>query len=152
MIGSPLCSGTVHIRALLDLTQYGQGVSIVKRVFVTLDCTEPQPLAEFWAAFLDGEVVFTTAQAIGVRAEHLWLTAMRVDGYRPPTWPDDAISKQMHLDLDVEDLAASVAEAERLGAVPTEFQPAPDARRIMLDPAGHPFCITTGVPKFASGA
>ena len=54
---------------------------------------------------LGGELVFATAQAVGVRAEHLWLSAIRIDGYRPPTWPDDAVPKQIHLDLDVEDLA-----------------------------------------------
>jgi Glyoxalase-like domain len=62
-----------------------------------------------------------------------------------PTWPDDAVPKQIHLDLDVEDLGAAVAAAELLGAVVAQFQPVPEARRIMLDPAGHPFCLTTGV-------
>jgi hypothetical protein len=123
-------------------------MSFVRRVFVTLDCADPQPVAQFWAAMLDGEVVFETARAIGVRAEQVWLSAMRVDGYRPPTWPDDAVPKQIHLDLGVDDLEGAVAAAEALGAVPAEFQPAPEARRIMLDPAGHPFCLTTGVPKF----
>ena len=123
-------------------------MSVVHRVFVTLDCAEPHRLAEFWAAMLDGEVVFTTAQAVGVRADHVWLSAMRVDGYRSPTWPDDALPKQIHLDLGVEYLEAAVLEAERLGAVEVPFQPAPGARRIMLDPAGHPFCLTTGIPKF----
>ena len=75
-------------------------MSFVRRVFVTLDSAEPQPLAQFWAAMLDGEVVFATAQAVGVRAEHVWLSAIRVDGYRPPTWPDDAVPKQIHLDLE----------------------------------------------------
>ena len=122
-------------------------MSFVRRVFVTLDSAEPRPLAEFWAAMLGGELVFATTQAVGVRAEQVWLSAIRVDGYRPPTWPDDAVPKQIHLDLDVEDLDAAVTTAERLGAVTAQFQPAPDARRIMFDPAGHPFCLTTGVPK-----
>ena len=117
-------------------------MSFVRRVFVTLDSSEPRPLAEFWAAMLGGELVFATAQAVGVRAEQVWLSAIRVDGYRPPTWPDDAVPKQIHLDLDVEDLDAAVTTAERLGAVAAQFQPAPDARRIMFDPAGHPFCLT----------
>jgi hypothetical protein len=122
-------------------------VSFVRRVFVTLDCADPRPLAEFWAAMLGGKLVFATAQAVGVRAEHMWLSAMHVDGYRPPTWPDDAVPKQVHFDLDVEDLGAAVTAAEQLGAVAAEFQPAHEARRIMLDPAGHPFCLTTGVPE-----
>jgi hypothetical protein len=125
-------------------------VPFVRRVFVTLDCAEPRPVAEFWAAMLDGEVVFETAQAVGVHADHVWLSAIRIDGYRPPTWPDDAVPKQIHLDLDVEDLDAAVAAAARLGAVAAEVQPAPEARRIMLDPAGHPFCLTTGAPKIAA--
>jgi len=123
-------------------------MSLVHRVFVTLDCAEPDKLAAFWAAMLGGEIVFTTAQAVGVRAEHVWLSAMRVDGYRPPTWPDDTVPKQVHLDLGVDDLGAAVAAAARLGAAEARFQPAPHARRIMLDPAGHPFCLTTGIPKF----
>jgi hypothetical protein len=132
----------------LTASRYRSGVSFVHRVFVTLDCAEPRPVAEFWAALLDGEIVFETAQAVGVRAEQLWLSAIRIHDYRPPTWPDDAVPKQIHFDLDVDELDAAVAEAERLGAVAAQFQPAPDARRIMLDPAGHPFCLTTGVPKF----
>lgn len=119
----------------------------VHRVFVTLDCAEPRPLAEFWAALLGGEVVFSTPQAVGVRTGHLWLAAMRVDGYRPPTWPDDAVPKQMHLDLGVEDLDAAEAEALGLGATAAAFQPAPESRRILLDPAGHPFCLTAGIPR-----
>jgi hypothetical protein len=116
-------------------------VAFVHRVFVTLDCAEPHSLAEFWAAMLGGVVVFTTAQAVGVRTEHVWLSAMRVEGYRPPTWPDDAVPKQVHLDLGVEDLDGAVAAAQQLGATVAPFQPAPAARRIMLDPAGHPFCL-----------
>jgi hypothetical protein len=42
------------------------------------------------------------------------------------------VPKQIHLDL---------------GATRAEFQPAPDARRILLDPAGHPFCLTVGIPR-----
>ena len=59
---------------------------------MTLDSAHPRPMAEFWAAMLGGKVVFTTAQAVGVRAEHMWLSAIHVDGYRPPTWPDDTRS------------------------------------------------------------
>ena len=43
---------------------------------------------------------------------------------RPPG-PTTPVPKQIHLDLDVEDLGAAVAAAERLGAVAAQFQPAP---------------------------
>ena len=42
-----------------------------------------------------------------------------------PTWPDDALPKQIHFDLDVEDLGAAVTAAEQLGAVAAEFLPHP---------------------------
>ena len=119
---------------------------IAHRVFVTLDCADPGPLAAFWAAMLGGQVVFTTEQAAGVRAGALELAALRVPDHRPPTWPDPEVPAQVHLDLGVSELEAAVAEAERLGARPTAFQPAPDLRRVLLDPAGHPFCLTTQIP------
>ena len=48
----------------------------------------------------------------------------------------------LHLDFEVVDLAAAVAHAVELGAQEAEFQPQDDVR-VMLDPAGHPFCLYT---------
>jgi hypothetical protein len=79
----------------------------------------------------------------------MWIAAIHVDGYRPPTWPSGEVPKQMHLDLGVSDLDAAVAEAERLGARQASHQAAPDRHRVLLDPAGHPFCLTTQVPRDA---
>ena len=42
--------------------------------------------------------------------------------------------------LGVQDLEAEVARAEGLGARRAEWQPQDDVR-VMLDPAGHPFCL-----------
>ncbi len=68
---------------------------------------------------------------------------MRVDGYVAPTWPDPDVPAQMHLDVSVTDLAAAVAAAEALGARQAAVQPQPTLWRVMLDPVGHPFCLTT---------
>lgn len=124
-------------------------MAVARTVFVTLDCADPLPLAQFWAAMLDGEIRIVSAATVGVRTSSVWITAMRVADYRPPTWPEPGVPKQIHLDLAVDDLPAAVAEAERHGATPTGFQPAPDLRRVMLDPAGHPFCLTTQAPREA---
>jgi hypothetical protein len=75
------------------------------------------------------------------------MTAVRVENYRAPTWPGDAIPKQMHLDLAVTDLGLCSAEAVRLGAMLCEFQPAPERYLVFLDPEGHPFCLTTQIPE-----
>jgi hypothetical protein len=46
----------------------------------------------------------------------------------------------MHIDIGVRDLDAAVAQAAGLGATPARYQPQENVR-VMLDPAGHPFCL-----------
>ena len=60
----------------------------------------------------------------------------------PPAWPAGASEQQMqmHLDIEVDDLAAAVDVAVEAGARPAHFQPQDDVR-VLLDPAGHPFCL-----------
>jgi Glyoxalase-like domain len=121
-------------------------MAVTERVFFSMDCADPGPLAEFWAAMLGGEVFFSRSTAAGVRAGSVRLATIRIEDYQQPSWPDGDCPKQMHLDLGVTDLDAAVAEAERLGARVAAYQPAPDKRRVLLDPAGHPFCLTTLMP------
>ena len=67
----------------------------------------------------------------------------------PPDCPGGAGDQQMqvHIDIDidiaVDELAAGGAWAEACGAVAADHQPQPNVR-VMLDPAGHPFCLFTG--------
>jgi len=63
-------------------------------------------------------------------------------GYRPPVWPpaDGDQRPMMHLDFQVGDLEAAVAEAVAAGATLADHQPS-DNVRVLLDPAGHPFCL-----------
>lgn len=49
----------------------------------------------------------------------------------------------MHLDVSVIHLDEAAARAVELGARMAQHQPAPDLWRVFLDPAGHPFCLTT---------
>ena len=62
--------------------------------------------------------------------------------YVPPVWPSTAGHPQMqlHLDLEVTDLEGATADAVSLGATLPEHQPQRDVR-VLLDPAGHPFCL-----------
>lgn len=46
----------------------------------------------------------------------------------------------MHLDVEVDELDAAVADAIALGASVAEYQPQENVR-VLLDPAGHPFCL-----------
>jgi hypothetical protein len=124
-------------------------MAVARTGFVSMDCADPLALGEFWAAMLGGEIAFTNGTTVGIRTDWVWLSALKVDGYVAPTWPDSEVPKQIHLDLAVTDLEAAVAEAERLGARSAPVQPAPDRWRVLLDPAGHPFCLTTEIPPEA---
>jgi hypothetical protein len=53
----------------------------------------------------------------------------------------------MHLDLSVSDLAAGEREVLALGATKATTQPAPETYLVFLDPAGHPFCLSTMIPE-----
>jgi hypothetical protein len=46
----------------------------------------------------------------------------------------------MHFDFQVGDLDSAVAEAVELGATLAMSQPQENVR-VLLDPAGHPFCL-----------
>ncbi|MDT4911095.1 MAG: hypothetical protein QOC66_223, partial [Pseudonocardiales bacterium] len=42
-------------------------MSVARSGFVSLDSAEAQPLAQFWAAMLGGEIVYTSATPADVR-------------------------------------------------------------------------------------
>ena len=67
---------------------------------------------------------------------------LRNPAYVPPVWPEEPGAQQQmtHLDFAVDDLEQAAAHAVRCGAVPARAQ-FTDAWRVMLDPAGHPFCL-----------
>lgn len=66
--------------------------------------------------------------------------------YSPPVWPEEpgAPSKMLHLEIAVEDVEAAVAIVIGAGGREAPTQPvdrSADQLRVMLDPAGHPFCL-----------
>jgi hypothetical protein len=112
-----------------------------------MDCADPVELGNFWSSLLGGEVAFTSDDFVAVKLEHVWLSAVRLDHYEPPTWPEGDLPKEMHLDLAVDDLDQGEEEVLALGGVKAATQPAPDRFLVFLDPAGHPFCLSTMIPE-----
>lgn len=118
---------------------------------VCLDCGNADELARFYGALLGWE--------IAVRDGDDWITLRDPAGgvglniqaeswYEPPVWPEqpDAQTKMLHFEIQVEDMEAAVAYAVAIGARIAPHQPADrvqDELRVMLDPAGHPFCLYT---------
>jgi Glyoxalase-like domain len=122
-------------------------MALARLASTALDCSDPAALAAFWAELIGGEIAFTSEEFCAVKTDRGWLATVRVADHEPPTWPDPSIPKQMHLDLAVDDLEAAQAEAVRLGAQLPPSQPAPDRWRVLLDPAGHPFCLSMQIPE-----
>jgi hypothetical protein len=119
-------------------------MAIGKLWSVTLDCADAQELAQFWADALDGKVAYTSDKFVGVELpDGLWIGAYQIADYQAAEWPDGEPPKQFHLDLSVDDLDAAERAALELGATKAQHQPEPDRWRVLLDPAGHPFCVTS---------
>jgi catechol 2,3-dioxygenase-like lactoylglutathione lyase family enzyme len=76
---------------------------------------------------------------------HLKIEIQGAHYYTPPVWPPVPGEQQMmvHLDIAVDDLDAAVSWAIEAGAKLADHQPQSGAR-VMLDPAGHPFCLFPG--------
>lgn len=99
---------------------------------------------------LDGEVAVETPDFCAVKAGAIYLGAVHIDDYQPPTWPPPERSQQLHLDLAVNDLDAAEAQAIQLGATKDSQQPIPERCRVLRDPAGHADLTHCGAGSFAS--
>ena len=74
------------------------------------------------------------------------LAFQQVDELSSPTWPDDAVPQQLHLDTTVESVDELEREHERaigLGArmLLDRIDDPDEPLRVYADPQGHPFCI-----------
>ncbi|MGW5249261.1 VOC family protein [Streptomyces sp. NPDC004129] len=111
---------------------------------VTFDCADPAEMSRFYGDAIGLDVVYSNDEFVLLGQEgSAGLGFIRVADYQRPTWPDPSQGKQAHIELGVDDLDAAQAWLLALGAVKPEFQPAPDRWRVLLDPAGHPFCISS---------
>lgn len=113
---------------------------------VVLDAPDVGVLARFYSELRGWPIhkLDANGAALDLGEGVAYLAIQRNPDYVPPTWPVVAGAQQMmlHLDFEVEDLAAETARAVRLGAQLVDFQ-AQQNVRVLLDPAGHPFCLYT---------
>ena len=119
----------------------------------TLDAYDVVALARFYEHLLGWDVVALEGARDGYPPEDAWAKlaapdrAMKLEiqfeqHYVPPVWPPESGAQQMmiHLDIAADDLDAGVAWAVECGATLAAHQPQ-EGVRVMLDPAGHPFCL-----------
>ena len=110
---------------------------------VSIDCPDHERLARFYLDLLSAELLWSTSTAAAVRCGTYVLIAQKCVPYVPPQWPGASV---LHLDLNGErDVDELVEHAVSVGASLATHQP--DERwTVLLDPAGHPFCITPFSP------
>lgn len=109
---------------------------------LTLDSSDARRDADFWSGVLGWEVAHVQdeyAMLAGPGGMALGLGTL--PDHEAPGWPNEHGSKQFHLDLAVDDLDAGVEQCVALGATFPDEQPG-ETWRVLLDPSGHPFCLT----------
>lgn len=112
---------------------------------VTLDCADPRALARFYHELTGMEIVYSEDEFAGLaNTSGTNLGFQRVEGYQAPRWPGQVVPQQFHLDYGVDSLDRAEKQAVALGAVKPDHQPGGDRWRVLLDPAGHPFCLVAG--------
>jgi catechol 2,3-dioxygenase-like lactoylglutathione lyase family enzyme len=109
-----------------------------------VEAPDPGALARFYSALLGWPLVHEEpgTAVVATAPEGPFVVFQQATGYRPPVWPpaDGDQRPMMHLDFQVGDLEAAVAEAVAAGATLAGHQPRENVR-VLFDPAGHPFCL-----------
>lgn len=116
---------------------------------LTIDCSDAEVLGAFYSRLLGWEVTARDGAGwLQVRNPQggISLNIQAEDAYEPPVWPEQPglQSKMMHFEVLVTDLDAAVRVVLECGGTEALHQPTERDRtrlRIMLDPAGHPFCL-----------
>jgi hypothetical protein len=107
---------------------------------LTIGCTDPELVAEFYRAAGAGEITRRDADSAFVTLGGVLLIFRKVEDFEPPTWPSQKVPMQMHVEFYVDDLKTAEAQLQALGATTSEHQPHQDPTMlVMVDPAGHPF-------------
>lgn len=124
---------------------------------ITVGCPNPRELAAFYARLLEARTTASeppmpdepeTAGWAQIRSTSdrgtITLSFEYESEWRTPTWPSEPGKQHItqHLDILVDDLDRAVEWAIECGARQAAYQPQDDVR-VMLDPAGHPFCLFT---------
>lgn len=109
-----------------------------------IEAPDPLALATFYSLLLEWPIVHHEPGTTVMKPpqDGVFIVFQQADGYTPPVWPPLPGTQRpmMHLDVEVDDLDAATASALELGATLASEQPR-DSVRVLLDPAGHPFCL-----------
>lgn len=114
-----------------------------------MEAPDPAALGRFYSSLLGWPIVQDEpgTTVIGAPGGASFVVFQQAADYGRPVWPPQQGAHDgpgqrpmMHLDFQVGDLDEAVQEAVELGATQAGHQPQEHVR-VMLDPAGHPFCL-----------
>jgi predicted enzyme related to lactoylglutathione lyase len=124
----------------------------IRMFSVTLDCNNSNELAEFYSALLGWEKGSNDEGWAWVAEpdKYPFILFQQIDDYKPPVWPEESEAQQQmaHIDFAVNDLEKAIKHAIHCGAKQVNMQSSDDWK-VMLDPAGHPFCLCPKKTIFA---
>jgi hypothetical protein len=111
-----------------------------------LGTPDPVGLATFYAGVLGGEVDVRDETFVTLKVDpgdSTYLAFQLEPHHVPPVWPVPGAGEQqmqVHLDVGTASVADAVEDVLALGGRLAGVQPQDDVR-VVLDPAGHPFCL-----------
>lgn len=123
---------------------------------ICLDCGDAEEMARFYSAVFGWEETARDDSSSRLGGSG-WICMNGPPGgptvsfqaeewYEPPSWPESvgAQTKMMHFEVGTDDLDHAVEAVVQWGGRVAPHQPPdrdPAELRVMLDPAGHPFCL-----------
>ena len=112
---------------------------------ITFDCPDANQLADFYVKLSGWSKEISTDEWAALRTpEGILLVFQTVENHVPPVWPWKSGEQQQmaHIDFFVDNLPEAEELALKSGAKKSDIQFF-DSSTVMLDPAGHPFCLST---------
>jgi len=120
----------------------------MKLASIVIDCSDAEKLSSFYIEMLgwskkvynhgeDGDWIVLTNKLESTTS----LVFQQIDNYEMPVWPEELNKQQqmLHLDFYSDDVNESVKHAIACGATLANYQSGD--WQVLIDPAGHPFCI-----------
>lgn len=110
-----------------------------------INAVDPDELASFYERLLGWPRLMDEPDWIALRHPNggTAIAFQRADDALRATWPTERGEQQalVHLDFSTADLDAAVRHAIDAGALPSDAPPAVENERVLIDPAGNPFCL-----------
>lgn len=110
-----------------------------------MDCPQPLETAKFYQALLGGTLSPEEEDADWIDLDdpsgRRILSFQRAEDYVAPTWPDNSVPLQMHIDIRVAGYDESEPTIFAAGGRLLDDSDEHPGFRVYADPIGRPFCL-----------